>query len=84
MHCQLRPDTNFGSISEKINSIIGNYINNTGVQHLEKYVKSEAEDGIPPEKKFQDLLYLKYRRSLCEPGEAVGLLAAQVNEVNRK
>ncbi|XP_033636533.1 DNA-directed RNA polymerase I subunit RPA1-like [Asterias rubens] len=77
VHCQLRPDTNFGSISEKINSIIGNYINNTGVQHLEKYVKSEAEDGIPPEKKFQDLLYLKYRRSLCEPGEAVGLLAAQ-------
>ena len=27
---------------------------------------------------FRDLLYTKYRRALCEPGEAVGLLAAQV------
>lgn len=28
---------------------------------------------------FKQLIYQKYRRSLCEPGEAVGLLAAQVS-----
>lgn len=27
--------------------------------------------------RLKDLLYLKWQRSLCDPGEAVGLLAAQ-------
>lgn len=30
-----------------------------------------------PVSRLKDLLYLKWQRSLCDPGEAVGLLAAQ-------
>jgi len=31
-----------------------------------------------PSAEFPDLLYYKYQRALVPPGEAVGLLAAQV------
>lgn len=30
-----------------------------------------------PVSRLKDLLYVKWQRSLCDPGEAVGLLAAQ-------
>ncbi|XP_022089266.1 DNA-directed RNA polymerase I subunit RPA1-like [Acanthaster planci] len=78
VHCQLRPDIQFGAISEKLNAIMQDYLSNVGVQHLEKYGSSgHEEEDLTPKERFRQLLYMKYRRSLCQPGEAVGLLAAQ-------
>ncbi|XP_038067709.1 DNA-directed RNA polymerase I subunit RPA1-like [Patiria miniata] len=78
VHCKLRPDIQFGAISEKLNAIMEDYLSNTGVQHLEKCRSSDDDDDdVTPEEGFRRLLFLKYRRSLCQPGEAVGLLAAQ-------
>uniref|UniRef100_A0A8C2T0Y7 DNA-directed RNA polymerase subunit n=1 Tax=Coturnix japonica TaxID=93934 RepID=A0A8C2T0Y7_COTJA len=56
-----RPDSYFASVSEKFENGVEDYIN-----------KRECKDGGGC-----DLLYLKWQRSLCDPGEAVGLLAAQ-------
>ncbi|KAF7649221.1 hypothetical protein LDENG_00144910 [Lucifuga dentata] len=63
----LRPDVCFGSVSE-------NFYNIT-----EKYLQSRAEtsqDDLDSHS-LRRLLHYKWQRSLCDPGEAVGLLAAQ-------
>ncbi|XP_010779945.1 DNA-directed RNA polymerase I subunit RPA1-like, partial [Notothenia coriiceps] len=64
---QLRPDVCFGSVSENFHSI------------TEKYLQSEGrrkQDSIDTNS-LRQLLHYKWQRSLCDPGEAVGLLAAQ-------
>lgn len=56
----------FGVISEKIEALI------------EEYITSNFEDkGNQEKKKLRNMMEAKYMLSLCEPGEAVGLLAAQ-------
>uniref|UniRef100_A0A8C2T0G9 DNA-directed RNA polymerase subunit n=1 Tax=Coturnix japonica TaxID=93934 RepID=A0A8C2T0G9_COTJA len=57
-----RPDSYFASVSEKFENGVEDYIN-----------KRE----LSVNRLLKDLLYLKWQRSLCDPGEAVGLLAAQ-------
>uniref|UniRef100_A0A1A8QLE9 DNA-directed RNA polymerase subunit n=2 Tax=Nothobranchius rachovii TaxID=451742 RepID=A0A1A8QLE9_9TELE len=58
-----RPDVCFGSISENFHDI------------TEKYLESRS--GGRNAHSIRQLLHYKWQRSLCEPGEAVGLLAAQ-------
>uniref|UniRef100_A0A3Q2W006 DNA-directed RNA polymerase subunit n=1 Tax=Haplochromis burtoni TaxID=8153 RepID=A0A3Q2W006_HAPBU len=59
-----RPDVFFGSISENFHGI------------TEKYLQKSWENLIE-KKDHRSLLHYKWQRSLCDPGEAVGLLAAQ-------
>ncbi|PIK59599.1 putative DNA-directed RNA polymerase I subunit RPA1 [Apostichopus japonicus] len=70
-HCQLRPNQNFGAVSERMNSLIEDY--------LSEFPERPCSDGEQDWSRdnFKQLIYQKYRKSLCEPGEAVGLLAAQ-------
>ncbi|XP_049441636.1 DNA-directed RNA polymerase I subunit RPA1 [Epinephelus fuscoguttatus] len=63
----LRPDVCFGSVSENFHNI------------TEKYLQSEGrtrKDSLDTHS-LRQLLNYKWQRSLCDPGEAVGLLAAQ-------
>lgn len=62
-----RPDVCFGSISESFHGI------------TEKYLQSRDtvnQDRLDTHS-LRQLLHYKWQRSLCDPGEAVGLLAAQ-------
>ncbi|XP_053735910.1 DNA-directed RNA polymerase I subunit RPA1 [Synchiropus splendidus] len=71
LHCPdpslalFRPDISFGSVSENFYDI------------TEKYLQSkQTGDGLDPQR-LRQLFNYKWQRSLCDPGEAVGLLAAQ-------
>ncbi|TST60384.1 DNA-directed RNA polymerase I subunit RPA1 [Bagarius yarrelli] len=67
-----RPDICFGSVSETFESIIESYLNQINTK--EEFPSSaDSVDG----ERLRHLLHLKWQRALCEPGEAVGLLAAQ-------
>ncbi|XP_071313140.1 DNA-directed RNA polymerase I subunit RPA1 [Trachinotus anak] len=62
-----RPDICFGSVSENFHKI------------TEKYLQSRnsmSQDTLDTHS-LRQLLHYKWQRSLCDPGEAVGLLAAQ-------
>ncbi|XP_051865519.1 DNA-directed RNA polymerase I subunit RPA1 [Pristis pectinata] len=67
-----RPDIYFGSVSEDFNDIVDKYLTEQECNDSGKHAKPE----LSPEC-LKHLLSLKWQRSLCEPGEAVGLLAAQ-------
>uniref|UniRef100_A0A673C941 DNA-directed RNA polymerase subunit n=1 Tax=Sphaeramia orbicularis TaxID=375764 RepID=A0A673C941_9TELE len=60
-----RPDISFGSVSESFHSI------------TEKYLFSRLIQCVLCVFSLRQLLQYKWQRSLCDPGEAVGLLAAQ-------
>uniref|UniRef100_A0A8D3AUC3 DNA-directed RNA polymerase subunit n=1 Tax=Scophthalmus maximus TaxID=52904 RepID=A0A8D3AUC3_SCOMX len=62
----LRPDVCFGSVSENFHGISEKYLQDRGATVT--YQKTET---------LRQLLLYKWQRSLCDPGEAVGLLAAQ-------
>lgn len=62
-----RPDVCFGSVSENFYDITEKYLQSR---------KDTAEDGAETQS-LRQLLHYKWQRSLCDPGEAVGLLAAQ-------
>uniref|UniRef100_A0A8C3Q0Y6 DNA-directed RNA polymerase subunit n=1 Tax=Chrysolophus pictus TaxID=9089 RepID=A0A8C3Q0Y6_CHRPC len=67
-----RPDSYFASVSETFENGVEDYIN--------KRESKKGGDCMQPalsSDRLKDLLYLKWQRSLCDPGEAVGLLAAQ-------
>uniref|UniRef100_A0A8C2EIU7 DNA-directed RNA polymerase subunit n=1 Tax=Cyprinus carpio TaxID=7962 RepID=A0A8C2EIU7_CYPCA len=68
-----RPDICFGSVSETFDSIVESYLDQFILQFKKSYccVHSVCADRL------RNLLQLKWQRSLCDPGEAVGLLAAQ-------
>ncbi|XP_013793159.1 DNA-directed RNA polymerase I subunit RPA1-like, partial [Limulus polyphemus] len=74
---RLRPDVTFGSLPEKWESIIENYIA-TNPDNLisDDSLPSQSRQLISAEQ-FRNMIFLKSLKSLCEPGEAVGLLAAQ-------
>lgn len=67
-----RPDICFGSVSETFDSIVESYLDRFSVKQ-EFQTSSESIDTD----RLRHLLQLKWQRSLCDPGEAVGLLAAQ-------
>lgn len=74
MNAYHRPDLVFESVSEKLDEIISNYVNKNMIQSCakshEKHLLSE---------KFMNMYHYQALRSLAEPGEPVGLLAAQVS-----
>ncbi|KAJ0050146.1 hypothetical protein NL108_013161, partial [Boleophthalmus pectinirostris] len=61
----MRPDVSFGSVSENFNDI------------TEKYLSSRTDLSEHNKESLRHLLHYKWQRALCDPGEAVGLLAAQ-------
>ncbi|XP_061901289.1 DNA-directed RNA polymerase I subunit RPA1 [Entelurus aequoreus] len=61
------PDVSFGSVSESFHNITEKYLQN---QHR------TGDHGLDTHR-LKQLLEYKWQRSLCDPGEAVGLLAAQ-------
>lgn len=67
-----RPDTYFASVSETFENGVIDYINKWESESRRSYMHSALSSD-----RLKDLLYLKWQRSLCDPGEAVGLLAAQ-------
>ncbi|XP_054680311.1 DNA-directed RNA polymerase I subunit RPA1 isoform X3 [Grus americana] len=67
-----RPDTYFASVSETFENGVKDYINKWESENRQSYAHSALSSD-----RLKDLLYLKWQRSLCDPGEAVGLLAAQ-------
>uniref|UniRef100_A0A7N8YC91 DNA-directed RNA polymerase subunit n=1 Tax=Mastacembelus armatus TaxID=205130 RepID=A0A7N8YC91_9TELE len=62
-----RPDVCFGSVSETFHNITEKYLQNRGRM---------SQDNLDTHS-LRQLLHYKWQRSLCDPGEAVGLLAAQ-------
>uniref|UniRef100_A0A8B9IUU5 DNA-directed RNA polymerase subunit n=1 Tax=Amazona collaria TaxID=241587 RepID=A0A8B9IUU5_9PSIT len=67
-----RPDTYFASVSEAFERGVEDYINKWESENRQSYVHPVISSD-----RLKELLYLKWQRSLCDPGEAVGLLAAQ-------
>ncbi|KFP92862.1 DNA-directed RNA polymerase I subunit RPA1, partial [Haliaeetus albicilla] len=67
-----RPDTYFASVSETFENGVEDYINKWESENRQSYMRPALSSD-----RLKDLLYLKWQRSLCDPGEAVGLLAAQ-------
>ncbi|XP_016835900.2 DNA-directed RNA polymerase I subunit RPA1 isoform X2 [Cricetulus griseus] len=67
-----RPDIFFASVSETFEKKIDDYSQEWAAQTEKSYKKSELSLD-----RLRTLLQLKWQRSLCDPGEAVGLLAAQ-------
>ncbi|XP_075712742.1 DNA-directed RNA polymerase I subunit RPA1 isoform X2 [Rhinoderma darwinii] len=68
----LRPDLYFGSVSETFQDQVDRYTWQQDSRDRSGYIKSKA-----PSDSIRTLLQLKWQRALCEPGDAVGLLAAQ-------
>ncbi|XP_069833350.1 DNA-directed RNA polymerase I subunit RPA1 [Dendropsophus ebraccatus] len=68
----LRPDIYFGSVSEKFQDKVDQYM-----WQQETRSSSSYEPSKVPADRLRTLLQLKWQRALCEPGDAVGLLAAQ-------
>lgn len=67
-----RPDIYFASVSETFEKKIDDFSQEWAAQAERSYKKSELSLD-----RLRTLLQLKWQRSLCDPGEAVGLLAAQ-------
>nr|KAF6430073.1 RNA polymerase I subunit A [Molossus molossus] len=67
-----RPDIYFASVSETFEKKMDDYSREWASQAEKSYEKSELSLD-----RLRTLLQLKWQRSLCDPGEAVGLLAAQ-------
>jgi DNA-directed RNA polymerase I subunit RPA1 len=68
-----RPDINFGSISEKLDSIISKYIN----KNPHNLLNNSYDPLSISSTEYRRTMNAYYLKSLCQPGEAVGLLAAQ-------
>ncbi|XP_037383658.1 DNA-directed RNA polymerase I subunit RPA1 [Talpa occidentalis] len=67
-----RPDIYFASVSETFEKKMDDYSCEWASQAEKNYEKAELSLD-----RLRTLLQLKWQRSLCDPGEAVGLLAAQ-------
>ncbi|XP_022539298.2 DNA-directed RNA polymerase I subunit RPA1 [Astyanax mexicanus] len=67
-----RPDICFGSVSETFSSMIETYLSQFNIKH-----EFDSSSGSGYCESLRNLLQLKWQRALCDPGEAVGLLAAQ-------
>uniref|UniRef100_F7DQP2 DNA-directed RNA polymerase subunit n=1 Tax=Equus caballus TaxID=9796 RepID=F7DQP2_HORSE len=67
-----RPDIYFASVSETFEKKVDDYSHEWASQAERSYEKSELSLD-----RLRTLLQLKWQRALCDPGEAVGLLAAQ-------
>nr|XP_042902443.1 DNA-directed RNA polymerase I subunit RPA1 isoform X2 [Parasteatoda tepidariorum] len=66
-----RPDVTIGSVTERMDSLIDEYIKKNSHGLLRNDGRGTTKE------KFKDLCYYRSLRALADPGEAVGLLAAQ-------
>lgn len=73
MNAHNRPDVVFGSVSERLDEMISSYVSKS----LDPSA-AFSEERLPSHN-FQNMCYYRALRSLAEPGENVGLLAAQVS-----
>lgn len=78
------PSTHLGAVSESYAAAIENYIATNPQRLLKTKKKHRADwpafvrtDELMGLDHFRSLMHMRYMRSLVEPGEAVGLLAAQ-------
>ncbi|KAI8915720.1 hypothetical protein EDD86DRAFT_185781 [Gorgonomyces haynaldii] len=78
------PSRYMGAVSEKFRDELNQFTAKNASKLLLPRKTKEEEAGRPgwsgpmiPERSFQALMHLKYMKALVEPGEAVGLLAAQ-------
>lgn len=82
LHCPdplatiFRSDLKFGIISEQLDSVLDKYIK-SNPHKLISNVTGQTNFWSVGANEFKRLIYYRYLRSLVEPGEAVGLLAAQ-------
>ncbi|XP_077171658.1 DNA-directed RNA polymerase I subunit RPA1 isoform X2 [Paroedura picta] len=67
-----QPDIYLASVSETFEKDVENFLTEWNTQDKLSYRKPELSS-----ERLRDLLHLKWQQSLCDPGEAVGLLAAQ-------
>lgn len=74
---KLQADRHFGAVSEKFSDLIRTYTQANPDRCLNSDDNVFEENGKLPAYRFKNLMYLKAFRALAEPGEAVGLLAAQ-------
>lgn len=77
---QMHPLINFGSISERMDEKLNNYIKNESLaQILESQGQRALKQKFKPIKgdTFKKMYFLKYMRSIVNPGENVGTIAAQ-------
>lgn len=75
INSKFQSDVHFGAISEKMDDIIADYIKNNPFSLLASSDDEESSKVSPLE--FRRTINSHYMKSLCHPGEAVGLLAAQ-------
>lgn len=77
---QVNPSRNFGVLSEKMEQLMQNYIDQNPSDVLirkgTKNLTPWRHDRVK-ESDFRKAFCTRYQKALCEPGEAVGLLAAQ-------
>uniref|UniRef100_A0A4W3IZN1 DNA-directed RNA polymerase subunit n=1 Tax=Callorhinchus milii TaxID=7868 RepID=A0A4W3IZN1_CALMI len=67
-----RPDIHLSSVSENFGDVVEKYITDLEANPSSDCLSTELSPDC-----LKTLLNLKWQRSLCDPGEAVGLLAAQ-------
>ncbi|KAI9221947.1 hypothetical protein BC828DRAFT_404467 [Blastocladiella britannica] len=73
---KLSPYRYIGSTSDKFSAALDKYVDSNPDDLLFKKEKKKFNNTVKA-KAFQALMQLKYLKSLVEPGEAVGVLAAQ-------
>ncbi|GBM77438.1 DNA-directed RNA polymerase I subunit RPA1 [Araneus ventricosus] len=76
INSKYRPDTTFGSVSENMDNLISDYVSKDPHGLLSDEDEEKRKKTISPEN-FKDLCYYHSMKSLTEPGDTVGLLAAQ-------
>jgi DNA-directed RNA polymerase I subunit RPA1 len=74
---QVNPSRNFGVISEKMEQLMDNYISQNPKKLLINKTEPTTRHSQVKTSDFRKAFYTRYQKALCEPGEAVGLLAAQ-------
>lgn len=80
MISQISASRHFGAISEKMFEVMCDYLSNNPTHQISSI--ADHQRGIVTTAEFKELLYYENMKALAEPGEAVGLLAAQVWSIN--
>ncbi|GFS71229.1 DNA-directed RNA polymerase I subunit RPA1 [Nephila pilipes] len=75
VNSKYRSDVTFGSVSEKMENLITDYVSKN--PHRLLWDQEVPSRNSIPIDKFQDLCYFQCLKSLAKPGDTVGLLAAQ-------
>ncbi|CAN8009938.1 unnamed protein product [Ixodes pacificus] len=79
----VRNDLNLGAISERLDALVEDYISKNPHRLLVDPKRSPDGSATERERKvlspddFRNVVYLRNLKSICDPGEPVGLLAAQ-------